>query len=139
MKKHAQKLKAKGCSEEEIAEGIGISYSAFRKHKKQFESDLKIGQEVFTESRLKDIENSLIKKALGYDYIETKKEVTETPQGEIVKFVETTKHVPASDTSIIFSLVNRNPDKWQSINNIKNTVQISPDLLNVKVEYVDKA
>ncbi len=54
------------------------------------------------------VENALLKRALGYDYTETRYE--ETDKGS--KTVKVTRHQPADPRAAIFWLKNRRPDKW---------------------------
>lgn len=66
---------------------------------------------------------SLLKKALGYDYVEVSKEDITIKHGKgedkiklpATKIRTTTKHVCPSDTAIIFWLTNRQPQEWQHI------------------------
>ncbi len=54
------------------------------------------------------VERALLKRALGYDYVETRTE--ETDKG--FKKTETTKHVPPDTKAAVFWLKNRRPDRW---------------------------
>ena len=56
------------------------------------------------------VENALLKRALGYDYQEQRIEKSEK---DGTKIIQTIKHVPADTTAQIFWLKNRRPDKWR--------------------------
>lgn len=56
------------------------------------------------------VENALLRRALGYDYQEERVEVSED-KGR--KVTQTLKHVPGDTTAQIFWLKNRRPDKWR--------------------------
>src|SRR5690554_1984896 len=60
-----------GLTEEQIAKNLGVAYSTFRKYKDEypaFSSALKKGKEVVDI----EVENALLKRALGYEYEEVK-------------------------------------------------------------------
>ena len=56
------------------------------------------------------VENALLKRALGYDYQEEK---IERSDKDGVKIVQTLRHVPGDTTAQIFWLKNRRPDKYR--------------------------
>lgn len=71
------------------------------------------------------VENALLKRALGYDWVETLEERTEYPTGradedgqpimrESVKHRTVTRHVPGDVTAMIYWLNNRRPDRWRN-------------------------
>ena len=60
------------------------------------------------------VENALLKRALGYDIKETVTELVDSGNGKQRKQVrEVTKHIPGDTTAQIFWLKNRRPDKWR--------------------------
>ena len=66
------------------------------------------------------VENALLKRALGYSYKETKTE--ETADGD--KVTVTVKEVVPDTTAQIFWLKNRRPDKWRDKQDIEHSGQI---------------
>lgn len=62
-----------------------------------------------------EVENALLKKALGYDYEETITEIyQEGEHGEQKKHIKKVKkHMPPDVAAQIFWLKNRRPDKWR--------------------------
>ena len=97
-----------GLTDEQIAENIGISRSTLNMWKNRYSdiSDtLKRGKDVID----LQVENALLKRALGYTYTETKKERT----AEGVRTTTTIKEVVPDTTAQIFWLKNRRPDKWR--------------------------
>ena len=95
-----------GLTDEQIAENIGISRSTLSDWKNKFSdiSDaLKKGKEVVDIQ----VENALLKRALGYDFQE---ERVERSDKDGVKVVQTIKHVPGDTTAQIFWLKNRRPE-----------------------------
>lgn len=104
-----------GLIDEQIAKNIGISRSTLSVWKTKYPdiSDaLKKGKEVVD----REVENALLKRALGYRYTETTKEAVKDPEtGEVKMTVtkEVTKQVSPDTTAQIFWLKNRKPDKWR--------------------------
>lgn len=104
-----------GLTDEQIAQNMGIAYSTFRSWRDKFSAIsavLKRGKEVVD----REVENALLKRALGYEYTETTREaVKNQDSGEIEMRVtkEVTKKVVPDTTAQIFWLKNRKPDKWR--------------------------
>ena len=98
-----------GLTDEQLAAKIGINpatlYDWKNKYPKISEA-LKKGKEVVDIQ----VENALLKRALGYDYQE---ERIERSEKDGVKVVQTIKHIPGETTAQIFWLKNRRPDKWR--------------------------
>lgn len=103
-----------GLTDEQIAQNIGISTSTLydwkNKHPEISEA-LKRGKEVV--DRL--VENALLKRALGYEYVEVT--TKESDMGNEVKKV--VKHVLPDVTAQIFWLKNRKPDVWRDSNAVR--------------------
>ena len=110
-----------GLIDEQIAKNLGIAYSTFREYKNKhlaLSAALKKGKEVIDY----EVENSLLKKAMGYNAEVAKtikvKEVYYDEQGrrcekEQLKTAVDEVHIPADTTAQIFWLKNRRPDKWR--------------------------
>lgn len=100
-----------GLTDEQIADNIGISRSTLNSWKDKYSdiSDtLKRGKEVVD----RQVENALLKRALGYEYTETTREyIPELDEMKTTKKV--TKQVAPDTTAQIFWLKNRKPDKWR--------------------------
>lgn len=67
-----------------------------------------------------EVENALLKRALGYSYEEKKVEVSE----EGTKVTKTIKEVVPDTTAQIFWLKNRRPDRWRDKQDIEHSGQI---------------
>ena len=98
-----------GLTDEQIAKNIGISRSTLNEWKKKYSdiSDtLKRGKEVID----RQVENSLLKRALGYEY----EEVSEKFEyGVLTERKVTKKQVVPDTTAQIFWLKNRKPEEWR--------------------------
>jgi len=111
-----------GLTDEQIAHNMGIAVSTLNNWKKdhvEILESLKKGKEVID----LQVENALLRRALGYSYKETTSELITNVDGErklvVTKIVE--KEVVPDTTAQIFWLKNRRPDKWRD----KQDVQVS--------------
>lgn len=98
-----------GLTDEQLAEKIGINRATLYDWKKKFPniSDaLKKGKEIVDIQ----VENALLKRALGYDYQEEKIEKSDK---DGVKVIQILKHIPPDTTAQIFWLKNRRPERWR--------------------------
>ena len=103
-----------GLTEEQIADNMGISRSTLSEWKNLYSdiSDtLKRGKEVID----RQVENALLKRALGYEY----EEVSEKYElGILTERKVTKKQVVPDTTAQIFWLKNRKPSDWRDKRNI---------------------
>ena len=98
-----------GLTDKQIAENMGVAYSTFRDWIKRFpalSAPLKRGKEVID----RQVENALLKRALGYEYVETTKELTDLG---LTVTKQVTKQVSPDTTAQIFWLKNRKPKEWR--------------------------
>jgi len=132
-----------GLSDRQIAKNMGIGRSTFYEWKKKYKdiSDtLDKGKAIVNE----EVENALLKKALGFKYKEQQaikiKDIYYDEKGrkcqkEDVKIVEVEKEVPADTVAIKFWLVNRERDRWSDN---PNRVEIDKELLELKKKEIEK-
>lgn len=110
-----------GLVEEQIAKNMGISVSTINEWKNRFpeiKEALKKGKEVVD----REVENALLKRALGYEY----EEITEKYEmGELTETKVTRKQVVPDTTAQIFWLKNRKPREWRD--KVVNAVQVEPN------------
>lgn len=123
-----------GLTDEQIAKNIGINPSTLYDWKKKFEGieqALKNGKEVID----RQVENALLKRALGYEYDEIK----EKYEGNVLTERTITKKVVISDTTAqIFWLKNRKPEQWRDKQEIENRDAIDK-LDNILAEMLKTA
>lgn len=103
-----------GLTDEQIAHNTGISRKTLSDWKTRYSdigNALKKGKEVVDIQ----VENALLKRALGYEYTEEKVEVETTAAGDVMsrKVVQTVKQVVPDTTAQIFWLKNRKPAGWR--------------------------
>ena len=98
-----------------ICKRLGVGISTFARYKNKYEElreALKNGKMEIDYM----VENSLLKKALGYKIKEVQK-ITDPDGGLTIK--ETLKEIPPDTTAQIFWLKNRVKDKWRDVNKVK--------------------
>lgn len=117
-----------GLTNEQISHNIGISSKTLYEWQKKYSeirSALKKGKEVVDI----EVENSLLKRALGYTYEETTRELSkETGQLVVTKVV--TKQVAPDTTAMIYWLKNRKPDLWRDKPTQENDVSRMIESMN---------
>ncbi len=110
-----------GLTEEQIADNMGISRSTLSEWKNIYSdiSDtLKRGKEVID----RQVENALLKRALGYEY----EEVSEKFEGGVLTERKVTKKQVVPDTTAqIFWLKNRKPIDWRDKRNSDDIEDVS--------------
>lgn len=127
-----------GLTEEQIAANMGISRSTLSEWKKKhsdISDTLKRGKEVVD----RQVENALLKRALGYRYKETTKELVtdkDTGYSELVITKVVEKEVIPDTTAQIFWLKNRKPSIWRD----RAQVDIDAEFSKVDklIEEIDK-
>lgn len=116
-----------GLTDEQISKNLGISKDTFYKYKKEhtdFSDSLKRGKEVIDI----EVENALLKRALGYKYNEITKELfkdKETGEEELKVTKVVTKEVQPDTTAQIFWLKNRKSEDWRDKKDIEHSGNIS--------------
>lgn len=104
-----------GLTDEQIAHNIGINVATLYVWEKKYgeiSEALKRGKEVID----RQVENALLKRALGYKYKETTRELVtnkETGFSELVVTKVVEKEVVPDTTAQIFWLKNRKPEEWR--------------------------
>ena len=111
-----------GLTDQEIAKKLDISLSSFAKYKKKY-PDI-IGKALKENKEVVDfqVENALLKRAMGYTYEEVKEEYE---MGILVKRTVTTKVVVPDVTAQIFWLKNRNATEWRDRREVDNTLALN--------------
>lgn len=112
-----------GLTDEQIAQNIGISRGTLYEWINKYPN---IGDALKKGKAPVDfqVENALLKRALGYDYEEVVTEVEDVPTGKtdpngqpVMKqrkhVRKTKKHVPGDTLAMMYWLKNRRPDKWR--------------------------
>jgi hypothetical protein len=129
-----------GLTEKQVAFKLGISEDSLYTYKNlysEFSECLKKGKE----NLIEELETSLYKRAMGYEYEEIKQYIEKDVMGQQkTKIEKTTKHLAPSDTAIIFALTNLKGEKWkhkkevQQDININKPVIIVDDIPNTEIE-----
>lgn len=98
-----------GLTDEQIASNMGVSRSTLNSWKDRYPDildALKKGKEIVD----RQVENALLKRALGYEYEEIKEKYE---FGELSERTVTKKQVAPDTTAQIFWLKNRKPKDWR--------------------------
>lgn len=118
----AESLAREGLTNTEIAEALGIDRATLHNwqnaHKEFFDS-VKSGKETPNDN----VEKSLYRRALGYEYTETK--ITKNEDGVIVKTETTVKQVAPDVGAQCMWLKNRRPQDWRDKQEIKHSGSVS--------------
>ncbi|KZM54922.1 transposase [Aeribacillus pallidus] len=125
-----------GLTDEQIAHNMGIKRQTLYDWKKKYPdiSDaLKRGKEVVD----RQVENSLLKRALGYEYEEVTKELI---NGTMLITKKVKKYQPPDTTAAIFWLKNRRPDKWRDKRDVEHSGKVANkiDLSGLSIEELRK-
>ena len=117
----------RGLTDEQIASNLNISVDTFYQYVKrfpEFSEALKRGKAPVDIQ----VENALLKRALGYKYKETTREACPDSDGEGSKLKVTkvvTKEVSPDVTAQIFWLKNRRPDLWKDRTDNNHSIDLT--------------
>ena len=133
-----------GLTDEQIAHNMGIGTTTFYRWKndyREIQESLKKGKEVVDI----EVENALLKRALGYKYVEvTKERVTELnphtgePESKLVVTKEVVKEVQPDVGAQIFWLKNRKPKMWRDKQQVELSGQVNNPFDELSVEELKK-
>ncbi len=114
-----------GATDEILAEFMGISRSTLSEWKKKFpkiSDTLKKGKDIVD----RQVENALLKNALGYEYEEVNTFITQDENGNTQKKIQKVKRYQRPDTTAqIFWLKNRKPTDWREKQNIEFNTDVA--------------
>lgn len=117
-----------GLTDKQIAYNIGINVCTLYDWKNNYSdisNALKKGKEVVD----RQVENALLKRALGYTYIEKR---VKKDFGEVVEETLIEKEVVPDTTAQIFWLKNRKPEQWRD--KVENVNINQPDIeININI------
>ena len=120
-----------GLTDEQIAENVGINPATLYVWKKKYNEiseSLKKGKEVVD----RQVENALLKRALGYEY----EEVKEKFEGNVMtERTVTKKEVVPDVTAQIFWLKNRKREAWADRQNIEISQPIDDSIKEMEAYF----
>jgi hypothetical protein len=114
-----------GLTEEQICENLGIGTSAFNNYKLRHE-ELKVAIKKGRQVLVTQIENALVKRALGFNYEETKVSIR-TVDGREVKFTEKSTKYQAPDVAAC-SLLLKNKARDQGWSDNPQKLQLDREI-----------
>lgn len=109
-----------GLTDEQIAQNMGVNKATLYRWKEKYCDicdTLKRGKEVVD----RQVENALLRRALGYEYEEVKEKFEDE---ELIERTVTKKEVVPDVTAQIFWLKNRKPDKWRDKPDYEDTSEL---------------
>lgn len=120
-----------GLTDEQIAENMSVGYSTLQTWKAKYQDirdTLKKGKEVVD----RQVENALLKRALGYEYEEVKEKFE---GGIMTEKTVTKKEVIPDTTAQIFWLKNRKRDVWADRQNIELSQSIDDSMKEMEAYF----
>ena len=127
--------RGKGKTIKEVITMMGIDPRTFRSWRKkypEFNDAIEIGKEV----AISRVEQSLFKRACGYDYIE---QVYELVEGELRLIREFHKHMPPDVKAALSFLYNRDSKHWRSIQEPLEQTKYTESIQNILVAMKEVA
>ncbi len=120
---------------------VGISKETFYtwiNDKPDFSDSLKKARKEFRETIVQTLEQSLWKRAAGYEVEEVKNEYRTLKDGSkvLVKSSKITKHFPPDTGALIFALTNLDPENWK--NRQDNRLSVDEGIGGFKISVVHK-
>ncbi len=117
----AKALALKGLSDKQIAHRLGINPRTLRRYRDRYQEF----KEALKEGKMpvdREVENALLKRALGYETEETRTTVREGGNYGMMRQVERIKRfVPPDVNAQMFWLKNRQPERWRDKQEIKHS------------------
>ncbi len=101
----------KGLTEAQVCKNLGVAVSTFNDYKKRYPelmNAIKRGKQTI----ITEIENALIKRALGYEYEEVKTYIKRQGDKEVKHIEKVQKHMPADVGACAILLKNKAPDEY---------------------------
>lgn len=120
---------------------VGISKSTFYEWLESypdFSDSLKKARKEFRKTIVQTLEQSLWKRAAGYEIEESKNEYRTLKDGSkvLVKSSKITKHFPPDTGALIFALTNLDPENWK--NRQDNRLSVDDGISGFKISVVHK-
>lgn len=117
-----------GLSNAQLAKNMGVSEGCFYRWKaenNEIYEAIQKGKEVVDF----EVENALLKRAMGYTAEETKTYMKDDGTGKQTKHIEkANKHIASDATSMIFWLKNRQPERWNDRKQVEHSGNIDSNI-----------
>ena len=131
--KQITKWISEGKTEYSICDSLGVDDNTFiryKKTKKELREAILKGEQGLT----KNIESMLYKRCMGYEVEETKTFIQENNGKKTKKIEKTKKYISPSDTALIFTLKNRNPDEFKDKQEIHQDINAKLENITIDIE-----
>lgn len=116
-----------GLTDSQVATNIGITRNTFYTWLRRYpelKSAVKRGKAPVDI----EVENAMLKSALGYEVEETKTYIEETSSGQKKRVEKTKKYIPPNVTAQIFWLKNRQPELWRDRHNLEHDGEVTQNV-----------
>lgn len=125
-----------GWTEEEIAKELGLSRRTLTQYKHLYPEFLRALKNE-TEELVKELRGALVRRAKGYQYVETKKIYERNENGQLVhvRTEETTKSQPADVAALNLALKNFDRENWS---NDPQLLALKREELELKKKQIEK-
>jgi transcriptional regulator with XRE-family HTH domain len=125
-----------GWTEEEIAKELGLSRRTLTQYKHLYPEFLHALKNE-TEELVKELRGALVRRAKGYQYVETKKIYERNEDGQLVhtRTEETTKSQPADVAALNLALKNFDRENWS---NDPQLLALKREELELKKKQIEK-
>ena len=125
-----------GWTEEEIAKELGLSRRTLTQYKHLYPEFLRALKNE-TEELVKELRGALVRRAKGYQYVETKKIYERNEDGQLVhtRTEETTKSQPADVAALNLALKNFDRENWS---NDPQLLALKREELELKKKQIEK-
>lgn len=132
------KWRRQGMTEQQIWEKLNVGTSTAERYKNDYwelREALKNGKEELIEN----LEDSLYKRAMGYEYEETKTIIEKDDNGKDKVKLEITKKKLHPDTgALAFALKNLAPDRWKDRHDIEHAGRIDHEINQELAERIEE-
>lgn len=120
-------------TEAQIAKKLGVSVASWENYKKQYPELLEALRDS-KQNLVDELKSALKQRALGYEYIETKKKIHEE-DGKKVKDIEEVKKKCHADVGAIHLLLKNLDDDWR--NDDKETMELKKKQLALQEKKIE--
>ena len=124
---------ADGETEYSIHRKLGVNHDTwyrYKNKKSELSEAIKKGQQNLS----LNLESLLYRKCKGYEVEETKTYIQKIGDKETKKVEKLKKHIPSSDTALIFALKNTNPEKWKDKQEIQQDINAKLENIVIDIE-----
>jgi transposase-like protein len=125
-----------GMTDVQLAKLFGVckaTINVWKKKHPEFAEQIRKGRDEFDSA---NVEDKLLKRAMGYTYTETTMERDEDT-GEMVEVKKVKRHIPPDTAAQRYWLNNRQPERWKNVKHVEADVHQRGEMKINIVNYDD--